>query len=95
MTSQGCYGCGRKLEVENAWMCDGCPCNSRLGVNSQNETRWQLLIELQQRQSRQMEVLRKSIEDIGRHYAALRIGDGTTTLGDFCNRTLDAAEQQQ
>lgn len=47
-----CRGCGNALTVENAWMTDGCPCNSPMGVNSQNETRWRLLMELQQRQER-------------------------------------------
>jgi hypothetical protein len=46
-----CNGCGEPLSVENAWMEDGCPCNSPMGVNSQNETRWLLLHELQQRQA--------------------------------------------
>lgn len=47
-----CAGCGQPLTVENAWMADGCPCNSPLGVNNMNETRWRLLMQLQQRQSR-------------------------------------------
>lgn len=54
-----CAGCGKPLEVENAWMTDGCPCNSPLGVNSMNETRWRLLMDLQQRQSRENESLAK------------------------------------
>ncbi len=45
----GCRGCLQPLTIENAWMTDGCPCNSPLGVNSMNETRWSLLMELQQR----------------------------------------------
>ena len=28
-----CNGCGKKLLPENAWMEDGCPCNSPKGVN--------------------------------------------------------------
>jgi hypothetical protein len=28
-----CKGCGNKLRPENAWMEDGCPCNSPKGVN--------------------------------------------------------------
>lgn len=52
-----CAGCGKFLTVENAWMADGCPCNSRLGVNNLNETRWRLLMDLQQQQSRQIEWL--------------------------------------
>lgn len=53
-----CKGCGRTLKLENAWMTDGCPCNSPLGINSMNETRWRLLMELQQEQARQLETLR-------------------------------------
>ena len=49
-----CKGCDKPLTVENAWMTDGCPCNSGLGINSMNETRWRLLMELQQRQSRRI-----------------------------------------
>lgn len=50
-----CRGCGKPLAVENAWMTDGCPCNTKLGVNSLNETRWRLLMDLQQQQSHQIE----------------------------------------
>lgn len=52
-----CKGCGKRLTVENAWMADGCPCNSELGINSMNETRWRVLMELQQQQSRGREQL--------------------------------------
>jgi hypothetical protein len=30
-----CNGCGSPLRPENAWMTDGCPCNSPAGVNSE------------------------------------------------------------
>lgn len=50
-----CAGCGKPLELKNAWMTDGCPCNTALGVNSMNETRWRLLMQLQQLQSRALE----------------------------------------
>jgi hypothetical protein len=50
-----CQGCGNPLTVENAWMTDGCPCNTPLGINSMNETRWRLLMQLQQEQSRKLE----------------------------------------
>lgn len=49
-----CQGCGKSLLLANAWMTDGCPCNSPLGVNSMNETRWRLLMELQQIQRRRL-----------------------------------------
>lgn len=55
-----CRGCGKPLIVENAWMADGCPCNSALGVNSMNETRWRLLMQLQQRQERELEKFREA-----------------------------------
>ncbi len=28
-----CRGCGKPLLPENAWMEDGCPCNSPKGIN--------------------------------------------------------------
>lgn len=59
LISKDCAGCGKPLVIENAWMTDGCPCNSGLGVNSMNETRWRLLMDLQQEQSRELESLRK------------------------------------
>lgn len=59
ITSDKCLGCGKPLLIENAWMTDGCPCNSTLGCNSANETRWRLLMQLQQNQSREIESLAK------------------------------------
>lgn len=56
--SPTCKGCGNPLSIENAWMADGCPCNAQLGVNSMNETRWRLLMQLQQQQSRELEQLK-------------------------------------
>lgn len=53
-----CRSCGSELKVENAWMADGCPCNSALGVNSMNETRWRLLMQLQQEQANLIERLK-------------------------------------
>lgn len=55
ITQPNCLGCGEPLKPDNAWMTDGCPCNSKLGCNSMNETRWRLLMELQQRQARELE----------------------------------------
>jgi hypothetical protein len=49
-----CKGCGKPLTLENAWMVDGCPCNHPLGINSMNETRWRLLMHLQQKQQHQL-----------------------------------------
>lgn len=59
-----CRGCGRPLELKNAWMTDGCPCNSLLGVNSMNETRWRLLMDLQQRQFRESFRLQTALREI-------------------------------
>lgn len=58
-----CRGCGQPLELENAWMTDGCPCNSHVGVNSMNETRWRLLMNLQQQQSRIIADVRTALGD--------------------------------
>jgi hypothetical protein len=33
-----CQGCGKELIRENAWMEDGCPCNSPKGCNRGNQT---------------------------------------------------------
>lgn len=62
LVSDSCQGCGERLLVENAWMTDGCPCNTALGVNSLNETRWRLLMQLQQEQSREVERLRAVVD---------------------------------
>ncbi len=48
IVNDNCLGCGNRLLIGNAWMVDGCPCNTPLGVNSMNETRWRLLMQLQQ-----------------------------------------------
>lgn len=60
-----CRGCGKPLLLENAWMTDGCPCNTPLGVNSLNETRWRLLMQLQQKQSRELEAATPPTESQG------------------------------
>lgn len=72
-----CLGCGEPLLVENAWMTDGCQCNSKLGVNNQNETRWRLLMTLQQRQSRENESLRKGDN------LHIRAGEGRVQINTF------------
>ncbi len=63
-----CKGCGKPLTVANAWMTDGCPCNTNLGINSQNETRWRLLMELQQQQARSIERAITSCSRLHRAY---------------------------
>ena len=61
-----CNGCGKPLEVANAWMEDGCPCNTRAGVNDDNLHRWRLLHQLQQQQStesqRRIEALTEALQ---------------------------------
>jgi hypothetical protein len=59
-----CLGCGKTLLLENAWMTDGCPCNHVLGVNNQNETRWRLLMTLQQRQAHALTTANERLERI-------------------------------
>ena len=53
-TEQPCAGCGKPLLLENAWMEDGCPCNTPAGVNNLNLYRWKLLHDLQQKDSRDL-----------------------------------------
>lgn len=62
--SDECKGCGQTLTIENAWMTDGCPCNSPLGINNDNETRWRLLMLLQQREHHQLAALRQRVEEL-------------------------------
>ena len=61
---QACYGCQQPLLLENAWMEDGCPCNTRAGVNNLNLYRWKLLHDLQQAQSHKLEAAQKRIEEL-------------------------------
>lgn len=69
--SPNCAGCGKELLLANAWMTDGCPCNTPLGVNSMNETRWRLLMELQQAQARELESCWAMIKDIRTRFASI------------------------
>lgn len=62
--SDNCGGCGNRLLLGNAWMTDGCPCNSPLGCNSMNETRWRLLMQLQQMQQTEHEMLKNEYEKL-------------------------------
>jgi hypothetical protein len=59
ISSPYCAGCGNKLNRENAWMVDGCPCNSELGVNNLNQTRWLFLMQLQQLQVVELETAKR------------------------------------
>lgn len=65
-----CAGCGEPLLIENAWMTDGCPCNTPLGVNNDNETRWRLLMQLQQRQSFALADLRAAAEKVAKRWGS-------------------------
>jgi len=69
-----CLGCGEPLQLVNAWMTDGCPCNTPLGVNNPNETRWRLLMELQQSGAKEVAKLKdeksellEALESIKKH----------------------------
>lgn len=91
-----CRGCGKPLTVENAWMADGCPCNSELGVNNFNETRWRMLMQLQQNQSRENEQLQSRLDTLAAENERLkdensefkRHNDG----GGSKSKATDAAE---
>lgn len=60
--SQPCGGCGKPLILINAWMEDGCHCNSPAGVNNTNLWRWNLLHKLQQRMSSELNLFEKRRE---------------------------------
>lgn len=56
-----CFGCGATLIMKNAWMEDGCPCNSKTGCNNENLCRWTLLHRLQQRGSAEIAKLKEEL----------------------------------
>lgn len=76
-----CLGCRRPLTIDNAWMSDGCECNSPLGVNSMNETRWRLLMQLQQRQNFQLAELRSIVQVQVGEFTITEYPNGTRTIG--------------
>lgn len=57
-----CGGCGVALQPANAWMQDGCPCNTPRGVNDGNQliSHWRLL--LQQTASHNLAVAQEANE---------------------------------
>ena len=59
-----CLGCKAPLLLENAWMSEGCPCNSKPGCNTINGTRWRLLRDLQQQQSDDLATLRAQVAQL-------------------------------
>lgn len=59
-----CLECKAPLLIENAWMSDGCPCNSKPGCNTINGTRWRLLRDLQQQQSDELATLRAQVAQL-------------------------------
>lgn len=93
-----CNGCGMQLLKKNAWMYDGCPCNTPFGVNDGNQTISEWRRELQQEAMHENERLKNAIrthrnqkaddrciEDDDRLYEAL--GDGIKCdrhVGDQC-----------
>ncbi len=68
-----CKGCGEPLTVENAWVTDGCPCNSPLGINNKNETRWRLLMQLQQRDSQRAADAEREVEQMQVQMAGISV----------------------
>ena len=79
-TDPNCKGCGKPLTIENAWMTDGCPCNTALGVNSMNETRWRLLMNLQQQQSRDLASVTNVLDICGAPRTCPDSDGGTSNL---------------
>lgn len=62
VVNPNCAGCGKPLQIENAALTDGCPCNSPLGVNNMNETRWRLLLNAIQNEKLKNEKLQQVIK---------------------------------
>ena len=78
-----CKGCNKPLTLENAWSTDGCPCNSPLGVNNMNETRWRLLMQLQQKQSFQLATARKMAAALQGIVSAQQVSDQRALVGQL------------
>ena len=57
-----CKGCGKPLLLKNAMVTDGCGCNTPLGVNSMNETRWRLLMQYAQNSAWKLADIRKAAQ---------------------------------
>jgi len=87
VTDPNCAGCGKPLTLENAWMTDGCPCNHPLGINNQNETRWRLLMRLQQLQDVERNKLSEKCEQaaIGRSLCERTISEQAATIARLEN----------
>jgi hypothetical protein len=56
-----CGGCGQPLLKENAWMEDGCPCNTKAGVNHGNQLISDWRNELRQEAQAKLAELQKQI----------------------------------
>ncbi len=74
-----CNGCGQPMNIENAWMYDGCPCNSGNGCNDANPQRWKLLWQLQQQQSREREDLAKQVKELRNYIVHLETIEASDT----------------
>lgn len=57
-----CKGCGKPLTIENAPVTDGCPCNTPLGINNMNETRWRLLMQYCRELAWKLDAVRKAAQ---------------------------------
>lgn len=99
--SPNCAGCGKPLTQEDACLADGCPCNTALGINNDNETRWRLLIQSHQDKTYKLEEAEKRARS-AEAYAAhafrriktfVAMADAGTCHGEELARWVGAAKQ--
>lgn len=62
--SKVCNGCGKSLRPENAWMEDGCPCNTPKGANDGNQVISDWRRDAQQQTSRDLTAALRTINSI-------------------------------
>lgn len=90
-----CLGCCETLKTENAWMEDGCPCNSHAGCNDNNIGRWRLLHDLQQREHHRIaELTRQLAESVAACEAAKQAVINAAKVGLDMQDRFDAAVGQ-
>jgi hypothetical protein len=81
--SRVCAGCGQPLVAENAWMEDGCPCNSPAGCNDGNQQISEWRREAQQKAAHELARLKsetaQAIADL-EAVAEARIGELQATI---------------
>lgn len=86
-SEQACYGCNKPLFLRNAWMEDGCPCNTPAGVNNRNLYRWKLLHDLQQKESSELTARLEAAETENKRILTTHV----VVMAEAKNR-LEAAE---